>query len=500
MLARHLPFHYLHERLPMFNKIPPIILTALLFLIYMRTLAPDITWANDGADGGDFITAAATGGIPHPTGYPVYILLSKAFQFLPVGSLAFRTNLLSALVAVVSVVLIYGILVWLPNSPVYGCWLAGLAAGFSFGLSPVFWSQAVITEVYTLHTALAVLAIFLALYPSKNAWIDRLCGVALGLALGNHLTSVFFLPPIILARTWKERLNFEWGSLLRIFTWLGIALSPYIILPIRAMYNPPINWGNPVTLRQFFWLISGEMYQQNLLKITAAEFWGRANAWVTLLLQQIGFPGIVLALIGLIYYFKPSRLYFITIYVMIVFSLFAMFYHTGDSYVYLLPSFLSFAIWIGIGIGCLVQSAKLHNLQMAFFVLFACFYLGWAVSHWSQVDAAHDMRAEQFGLHEMKILPERAIVMADGDRAVFTLWYFHFALKQRPDLVILASDMLAMDWYRENMQRTYPQLNWTGDVFRVESFAAHNIDHPICYVSYWDRNETSCNTPLRFDK
>ena len=39
-------------------------------LTYLRTLAPGITWANDGYDSGDLITAAVTGGVAHPTGYP----------------------------------------------------------------------------------------------------------------------------------------------------------------------------------------------------------------------------------------------------------------------------------------------------------------------------------------------------------------------------------------------------------------------------------------------
>jgi len=76
------------------NKFPPIFLAFSLLLIYLGTIAPGLTWANNGADGGDLITAAATGGIPHPTGYPVYMLLARFFLFLPLGSLAFGKNLL----------------------------------------------------------------------------------------------------------------------------------------------------------------------------------------------------------------------------------------------------------------------------------------------------------------------------------------------------------------------------------------------------------------------
>src|SRR5437879_3085739 len=69
---------------------------ATLAIAYARTLAPGVTWANDGADSGDLVTAAATLGIAHPTGYPTYLLLARLFQIIPLGDLAARTTLLSA--------------------------------------------------------------------------------------------------------------------------------------------------------------------------------------------------------------------------------------------------------------------------------------------------------------------------------------------------------------------------------------------------------------------
>ena len=95
----------------------PVLMVLVLSGIYLGTLAPGLTWANVGADGGDLITAAAVGGVAHPTGYPTYLLLAKFFQFIPIGSLAFRTNLLSALAAIVTALLVYILVVRLPASP-----------------------------------------------------------------------------------------------------------------------------------------------------------------------------------------------------------------------------------------------------------------------------------------------------------------------------------------------------------------------------------------------
>ena len=38
-------------------------------------------------------------GILHPTGYPLYLFVNKAFTLLPIGSVAYRANLLSAVAA-----------------------------------------------------------------------------------------------------------------------------------------------------------------------------------------------------------------------------------------------------------------------------------------------------------------------------------------------------------------------------------------------------------------
>jgi hypothetical protein len=478
--------------------IPPILLAFSLFFIYLRTLAPGLTWANDGADGGDFITAAATNGIAHPTGYPVYLLLAKLFQALPVGSLAFRTNLLSALAAVLAAVLVYGILVWLPASPVAGNWLAGLIAGYSFGISPLLWSQAVITEVYTVQAAFAALSVFLTLAPPtflSRTWLDRLRGLVLGLAMGNHLTSIFLIPPALLAATWKDRWKFDGRSLLRLSAWIGAGLLVYLLVPIRALSNSPVKWGNPVNLRQFIWLVTGELYQRNLLDLTGAGLLERTQAWATLLLQQFALPGVVLALMGLIYFFKPSRLYFLTAWNVILFSAFAIFYASFDSYVYLIPAFLSFAIWIGLGMGGILQwltGRFARSLQTVILGSFFCLLVILTLSRWSTVDAAHDQRAEQFGAHVMESFPPNTLVFAEDDRTSFALWYFHFALKQRPDLIVLTTGLLRYDWYVENIRATYPSLQLPDDPQWTPMIADANPTRPVCYVSYDTEEEISC--------
>lgn len=56
--------------------------------------------------------------------------------------------------------------------------------------------------------------------------------------------------------------------------------------------------------------------------------------------------------------------------------------------------------------------------------------------HARTVDSSGDIRAEIFGKIILERTPVDAIIFAEGDQAVFALWYFHFALGERPDIVI----------------------------------------------------------------
>ena len=62
------------------------------------------------------------------------------------------------------------------------------------------------------------------------------------------------------------------------------------------------------------------------------------------------------------------------------------------------------------------------------------------------VDASKDLCAERFGVEMLSETSINAIVFAKGDEAIFTMWYFHCALKKRPDFVAVVTDLLHFDW------------------------------------------------------
>src|SRR5258705_122583 len=68
-------------------------LTAVLaFLGYLWTIAPDLTLQ----DCGELSVGSFYAGVPHPPGYPVWTIYTWLFTLLPIGNIAYRVAISSA--------------------------------------------------------------------------------------------------------------------------------------------------------------------------------------------------------------------------------------------------------------------------------------------------------------------------------------------------------------------------------------------------------------------
>lgn len=470
-----------------------------MFLVYLATLAPGLTWANDGADGGDLITAAAIGGVAHPTGYPTYLLLARAFQLLPLGSLAYRTNLMSAIASAAAAALLCDFArrasIITVHSNAMG-WITGLA----YGLAPLVWSQSVITEVYALQGFCIAAVLWWLSISSKEKYADLFFGLLLGLLLGIHLTALLLIPAFLIAGALpieKGSTRQQTGaSLLRKLSGLGIGLLVYLILPLRASHHPAVNWGDVETLGRFWWLVSGQLYQDYIFPLSVPFLWQRLQAASTLLLQQAGLLGLTFTAFGLVWSFRLSRWVLLTIWMFAANTIFAILYHTEDSYIYLIPALIPFTIWLGWGSACLSEqlSRLWRPAGRVLLALIIPYLIGQAAWHWPQVDASQDHQAENFASEALTTLPSKAIVLARGDGVVFALWYEVFALHQRMDLAVVAEDLLPFDWYRQTIRATYPGLiipDQPEDVWAA-TIQRENGGRPFCFVSAEDTTRIAC--------
>ena len=492
-------------RLPKINNrlsvkaywITSLIIVIGLGLVYQATLAPGLTWRNDGSDGGDLTTAAAVAGVAHPGGYPTYLILARLWLTLPFGTLAYRTTLLSVASAIFAAVLATFIVERTSVSRRSLATVSGLVAAFGFGLAPLLWSQAVITEVYALHTLFITSLTFISIAiisvsPAQRLWLGRLGSCLLGLALGNQLTTLLFLPAWFGVLYWSEQ-KFRPRLWLESLVCLAGGLLVYIYVPLQASQHPPINWGNASTLEGFWWLVSGQGYRGLVFGLPTDLIVTRLQAWAGISIAQLSWPGLMVALYGFLFGQTTSTFpKILTLWLVVAYSLFAIGYGTSDSAAYLLPAVLAVAIWFGWGI-----AAGLENLSgrwlglrpvalgLIFVVLFAN-----AVRHLPEVDASQDSSADDYAQAVLSQAPAQAILITSKDRDTFSLWYYHYALHQRPDVILLAEPLLQFQWYRDNLRYTYPDLALPTDPqFLADAVVALN-QRPAC------RTQLESATPL----
>ncbi len=438
---------------------------ALLLPVYALTLAPGLTWAHHSADGGDLITAAATGGVAHPSGYPTFLLLARLFQLIPLGTLAVRTTWLSALAAALAAGLVVPLVGRTWAGPRRWGLAGGVVAGLGFGLAPLLWSQAVVTEVHALHALFIALLLYTLPRPGAAPRSDRAqvrAGLVAGLALGNHLTAALLLPAWFVVSAGSTGRGWRRAAAWRL-AGLALGLTVYLYLPLAAGTQPPVNWGGAATFGGFGWVVSGAPYQALAFHIAPAFALGRVAGWAGLLLAQFGWLGMLTAVIGLV--FGRARGWgarAVTLWIVIGYSAFAIGYNAADSYAYLLPVGLALALWLGWGVAALLQTLSgLPRRRLTQPVLVGGLVLALganAAAHWPEVDASRDDRAEAFGRAVLAAAPAEAVVVTHGDQDTFALWYFHFALGQRPDLAIVVEPLLGFDWYRATLRATYPAL------------------------------------------
>jgi hypothetical protein len=430
--------------------------------VYVATLAPSLTFEHNGADGGDLIAAARSLGVPHPSGYPTYTLLAWLFSQAPIGTIAYRVNLLSATCAAVSVGLLCRTAQLLWSGTEHRDALCA-ATALAFAFSSLLWSQAVISEVYALLALFSALVLWL-LIRWRNGGPDRLlwlAGLTFGLGLGNHLT-LAFMAPAILVLLWPDRRRwFRARAWLPAAGFFAVGLAIYAYLPLAATHDPAVNWGDPRTWKQFLWVVAAKQYQSFVFGLPPQAIPARLSNWAWLLGDQFGWWGLILVLAGAWGWWRQDRrLLLFSLAWMVPLGLYTFFYDTGDSYVYLLPAVLLLALWWGEGAGYLVRLAQAlrPTWQRTLLALLLLLPSASLALHWQSSDLSDDWTAYAYVYQALDGVAPGGLIVVRGDRPTFALWYALYAERQRPDVSVVSGPLMAYIWYRDHVRHLYPQL------------------------------------------
>ena len=284
-------------------RLAPVVVFAVSLALYLRTLLPGMAFD----DWGELQTVPHVLGIAHPTGYPTYILTAWLFELLPIGSVAFRANLLAAVCVAVALAAMTSTTLRLGVRPAIA-----VAVAVATGAIGTVWGSAVVAEVNGLHLA------FMALIVNRSlAWADErrtrdlvLGGLLVGLSLGNHLLTAFVAPFFVLFALWEGRSTLlERKRLILAPVLAGLAgLAVYLYIPIAASFSPPLPYNHPTTFEAVRFLVTGEQFRSQyaglftvaslgVLADGLPRLWSTALSEATALVPILGLAGLAILVV-----------------------------------------------------------------------------------------------------------------------------------------------------------------------------------------------------------
>lgn len=429
--------------------------TALVWLVsfsgYLLSGSPSL----GGEDSGEFTAAAATLGVGHAPGYPLYALAGRLMCALPVGSAAFRLNLLSAAAAATAVAVLYGLVVDLARAR-FG--LAGLraaacamASAGCLGWSQALWYQAAISDKYAVHLALfavgARLAAGGAAGPAVSFW--------LGLGLSHHLQMLYLLPGLALNAARSRKKTARTAAMCAALLLLG--LSPKLVYPpVRAAQDPPLLLAAPRTAAAHLAYLRASTYARRV----PGPGWIRWLATGRTLAAQAGVTGIVAGVAGLAVLLARATATGLLLGLtgLTGLALAASLEITGREF-YLLP-----VVWVlAAGVGGLLaavlepRASGWRRVGAVAFLLPAVLFR--ANLPWRQ-RAAISLEYD-YGRNLLAGCPPRTVCFISGDDVIYPVLHLQLVEGFRPDVIVIPEGFLTYGPARDRIARALPELGAT---------------------------------------
>jgi hypothetical protein len=457
--------------------IPPAVTFVALLALYVATLAPSIM----GGDSGELTTAALTGGVPHPPGYPLFAILARLFAALPLGhSPAWRVNLLSATATAAAAALVCAtVVLWTRDKA------AGLVAAALFGTNSVVWLHATSAEVFGLNAMVVGLALLLWLCVERTAarrFVFALC-FACGLAMCNHHTFAFVGAPLLLRCLWVARRNLRARDIA-----LGCALGllgllPYAYLAWASASPAAVSWGDETSLDGFLTHVLRRNYGTfSMGHASKGGAFVEEGTFFPTLWRMLGhaFPrflwiGPPLAVLGFTMRAKDRQTksqahVLASVLGLYVLGFCALSNLSTSQGLYLtvlvrfcIQSDLLLAVAAGVGVARLLQFLKgrfalcqrhAHWAPAAALLIF----VAGAAAHAGECNQRNNRVFADFVTTAFASLPENAMVITMGDHLTGSVFYFREVEKLRTDVVHLDRELLGTSWYSDRKRRLNPGL------------------------------------------
>ncbi len=421
-------------------------LTAFLasLLLYLLTLCPTVYVAGTGENA----TAAATLGVPHPPGFPLFCLLGRLAVLAAPAAPARAVNGLVALAGALAA----GVLAWLvarlARRPA-----AGAAAGLLFALSRTVWGQATIAEVYTLSALLMALELTLVLAargdlggsaPGGAGRRGRGAGepafllftFVLGLGLCLHPMHALLLPGYALLLATAPR-RVRPRALLAGAGLLALGFSLHLYAPLRSHHDPVLDWGDPERLAAWVEYLTAAQYRGHMFSLGPAEIGVNLTRAGRILLAEWGPVVLLLVPAGAVVLARRRPALGAALGLMALADLvFAINYDIPwEIEVYYIPFVLVAAVSSGVALAALCARARVAGVAAC-----AAVVLWPAIANFAPSDLRRADLVDRYGRDILDSLPPRAALVTPPANPTFILLYLTAVEGARPDVQVYVAE------------------------------------------------------------
>lgn len=423
-----------------------------------------------GGDNGEFATLAATGGVAHPPGYPLYVGYLRALSWLPASSPAHNASLSTAILGVVSVALVQrASMAWGASA------FAAALVSSVYAFAPLTWQLATHAEAFTLNAVLALVIVTLSaprcsIEPTLRV---ALLGLTAGLGLSNHHSIVLLAPLGLFAAVSAVRaaprraLAVAYGVAGIV---LGLTPYAYLVHAARHARDATWVWGDTSDFRGLCHHFLRVDYGTTELGISSHERAPLAHLaalGTRLFTDYLALPGIAALGCGVWLYAQRrakapiavsgAKLAMVASFVLAG-PLFVSWFNLPPRHIgaliaerfYLLPAAL-LAVLAAPAFDQLMPTIATRP-RMAL-PLVALSGVVAALLAFPSVREHHRPTVELYVRNALAIAPSNAIILGTGDHRFGAFLYARYALGLRPDVVFINPRLLLGDWYPPRISR-----------------------------------------------
>lgn len=342
-----------------------IVLT--VYILYWYTVAPTVLWGDDG-----HLQLNAVQGILQGSAgsHPIWVAIAHLFTRLLDGDIARRVNLVSSVFGALTIGFLFALLRELGLRRG-----ASVLAVLAFAISHTFWQHAVRAEVYTMTLAFMVCFAWLGVkwFDTGISWYLIGGAFVFGLGLGVHLLIGLYAPGLIWLMVKRRP---QWHEVLGAAVALSVGATPLILLLIRDTQT--LGLQGVEILRWALFSFESYDFSSAMFDFRWRFLASDTFEWLFFLGFQFVSPAFICGLLGILQIWR-RRSVEIAVYILLLYVVslaFSFAYRVGDRYVFYLPSYVPFVVWIGIGIEWIrerFRSVKhrrvLYGLMVLMFVL-----------------------------------------------------------------------------------------------------------------------------------